>query len=111
MLKAQEIYWKKFNIDIEEPMTLSSLAMKIFRQLFYDEKRFPIYVPNRNEDTFIRRGYYGGHADVYVPYGENLHYYDVNSLYPHVMKKYPMPVPVWRKNRRRGGIGHFVWIS
>ena len=38
-----------------------------------------------NQDKFIRRGYYGGHTDVYIPYGENLHYYDVNSLYPFSM--------------------------
>nr|GFD00286.1 RNA polymerase, mitochondrial [Tanacetum cinerariifolium] len=37
------------------------------------------------------KGYYGGHADAYIPFGENLYYYDVNSLYPFVMKEYPMP--------------------
>nr|GFA10188.1 DNA polymerase-like [Tanacetum cinerariifolium] len=33
----------------------------------------------------------GGHADAYIPFGENLYYYDVNSLYPFVLKEYPMP--------------------
>ena len=42
----------------------------------------PIYIPSSNQDAFIRRGYYGGHADTYKPYGDNLYYYDVNSLYP-----------------------------
>ncbi|KAF3433473.1 hypothetical protein FNV43_RR24575 [Rhamnella rubrinervis] len=45
----------------------------------------------QNEDTFIHRGYYGGHADAYKPYGKNLYYYYVNSLYPHIMRSYPMP--------------------
>jgi hypothetical protein len=36
-------------------------------------------------------GYYGGHVDTYIPYGEDLYYYDVNSLYPYAMKNYPMP--------------------
>ncbi|XP_031097018.1 uncharacterized protein LOC116001274 [Ipomoea triloba] len=100
MLKAQEIYWLNYQIYIEELMTLSSLATRIFRMKYYDEKRFPIHIPNRNEDTFIRRGYYGGHTDAYIPSGENLYYYDVNSLYPFIMKTYPMPggVPVWRGN-------------
>lgn len=100
MLKAQEIYWSKFQIDTEDTMTLSALAMKIFRQKLDNDKNFPIHLPNRNEDTFIRRGYYGGHTDVYLPYGESLYYYDVNSLYPFIMKSYPMPggVPVWMNN-------------
>ena len=41
-------------------------------------------------DTFIRDGYYGGGTDVYKAYGENVHYYDVNSLYPSAMMN-PMP--------------------
>lgn len=50
-----------------------------------------------NEDHFIRSGYYGGHSDAYIPYGDNLYYYDVNSLYPYIMKSFPMPLgaPVW----------------
>ena len=97
MVKGQEIYWSQFNVDIENCMTLSSLAISIFRRQYYDPKSWPICIPNGNEDTFIRRGYYGGHADAYKPYGENLYYYDVNSLYPFIMKKYDMPggIPVW----------------
>ena len=100
MLKAQEIYWTQYSVDIVTKLTLSSLALTIFRTNYYDQNNWPIHIPNRNEDTFIRRGYYGGHADTYKPYGENLYYYDVNSLYPYIMKEYPMPggVPVWRGN-------------
>ncbi|XP_073313494.1 DNA polymerase-like [Primulina huaijiensis] len=100
MLKAQEVNWSKYHIDIEEVMTLSSLSLKIFRMHYLDDKTFPIHIPTQNQDTFIRRAFYGGHVDVYKPYGENLYYYDVNSLYPYIMKSYPMPcgVPVWRNN-------------
>ncbi|KAF6175175.1 hypothetical protein GIB67_022856 [Kingdonia uniflora] len=54
----------------------------------------------RNKDEFFRSDYYGGHVDMYKPYGKNLYYYDVNSLYPFVMKTYPMPcgTPVWNGN-------------
>lgn len=100
MVKAQELYWTNYHVDIEDVLTLSALAMTIFRMKYYDEIYWPIYIPNRNEDTFIRRGYYGGHTDTFKPYGENLYYYDVNSLYPYIMKNFPMPggVPVWYNN-------------
>jgi len=89
MQKAQDIYWKLFQVDIESKITLSSLALTIFRLKYYDEKNWPIHIPNKNEDSFIRRAYYGGHTDVYMPYGENLYYYDVNSLYPFGLKEFP----------------------
>ena len=100
MQNAQEIYWKLYKVDIESKITLSSLALSIFRMTYYDVSNWPIHIPNKNEDTFIRRAYYGGHTDTYKPYGENLYYYDVNSLYPFVMKEFAMPggVPVWHGN-------------
>lgn len=100
MQKAQEIYWKLYKVDIESKITLSSLALSIFRMKYYDASNWPIHIPNKNEDSFLRRAYYGGHTDAYKPYGEDLYYYDVNSLYPFVMKEFPMPggVPVWHGN-------------
>ncbi|KAL8128391.1 hypothetical protein AgCh_015109 [Apium graveolens] len=58
---------------------------------------FLIHISNVNKDNFIKRGYYRGHVDVYKSYGEYLFYYNVNSLYPYVMQKEPMPTgkPVW----------------
>lgn len=72
----------------------------IFSMIYLNDKLFQISIPTRNQDAFIRRGFYGGHVDVYKPCGLNLHYYDVNSLYPYVMQKYPMPsgVPVWHNS-------------
>lgn len=100
MLKAQRIYYDLFQVDIVTKITVSALALSIFRIQYYNEDSWPIYIPNKNEDTFIRRSYYGGHTDTYKPYGENLYYYDVNSLYPFVMKEFPMPggEPVWHSN-------------
>jgi hypothetical protein len=103
MLKAQEIYFLLYKVDIVSKITVSSMALSIFRMKYYDENNWPIHIPNKNEDTFIsiRRAYYGGHTDTYKPYGEDLYYYDVNSLYPFVMKEFPMPgggKPVWHGN-------------
>lgn len=100
MQKAQSIYWELFKVDIVDWITVSSVALGIFRMNFYNEELCYIHIPNRNEDSFIRRGYYGGHTDAYIPKGENLYYYDVNSLYPFIMKEYHIPggKPVWVSN-------------
>lgn len=54
MKKTQEIYWNLYKVDIEGKITLSSLALSIFRLRYYDEKIIPIHIPSRNEDNFIR---------------------------------------------------------
>ncbi|KAI3681324.1 hypothetical protein L6452_36115 [Arctium lappa] len=59
MQKAQNIYWKLYQLDIESKITLSSLALNIFRLRYYNDEIFPIHIPNQNEDTFIRKAYYG----------------------------------------------------
>lgn len=87
LLKAQEIYLRDFNIDITSIVSTSSLSLKIFRTKFL---KVDIPILKGSIDNFIRKGYFGGHTDYYKGYGENIHYYDVNSLYPYSMMK-PMP--------------------
>lgn len=91
--KAQEIYFKLYYVDITSVMTISSMALRIFRTIYYDESKEEtrIYIPDDNQDSFIRSGYYGGHTDVYIPRGENLKLADINSLYPYIMKNCLMP--------------------
>ena len=42
---------------------------------------------DRITDNFVREAYFGGATDHYQLYGENLFYYDINSLYPYAMLK------------------------
>ncbi|KAG6490443.1 hypothetical protein ZIOFF_051740 [Zingiber officinale] len=93
MQKTQTLCWEAYVVDIENVFTISSLALTIFR-LF---RREPL---NRNSDSFIRKGYFGGHSDVYIPEGEDLYYYDVNGLFASIMKSKAMPAgaPVWKTN-------------
>ncbi|OIT31167.1 dna polymerase [Nicotiana attenuata] len=63
MLKAQEIYWNLYKIDIVDTIMLSSLALSIYRMHYDDPKSWTIHIATRNQERFIRRGYYGGHAD------------------------------------------------
>ena len=58
----------------------------LFRLKYYDEKETPITILNSNQDSFVRRGYYGGHVDTYIPYGENLYYLSHTTLTHSVMK-------------------------
>lgn len=43
MQKAQEIYWKLYKVDIESKITLSSLAISIYRMKYYDASNWPIH--------------------------------------------------------------------
>jgi hypothetical protein len=110
MIKAQELFWDKYKIDIVTKMTISSLALTIFRSTYYDPKTMPIHVLDKNQDTFVRSGYYGGHCDVYIPKlpkWMKLWHYDVNSLYPYIMKFFVMPIglPKWISDFKGQSIG------
>jgi hypothetical protein len=79
--KAQAFFWQEFVIDIRR--TVASLALAIFRMNYYDDEKHPMFIPKKNLDISIQRAYYGGHSNVYLPEGDNLYAYNVNSLYPH----------------------------
>lgn len=86
----------KYFIEFSElegtiPLTISSCAMSIYRHRF--QSNFPNIIKSmRIIETEIRHGYYGGRVEVFKRYGENLNYYDVNSLYPHSMHKKSYPI-------------------
>ena len=84
-------------MDVVTKRTIASLALAIFRLDYYDDVKHRMSIPNQNADKFIRRGYYGGHSDVYTPFVENVYVSDVNSLYPFAMvgKKFPGGKGVW----------------
>ena len=92
LIKAQKYYINKYNIDITSIFSTSTLSLKIFRQNFMKHN---IPVLKHTQDNFIRKSYFGGATDYYKAYGENLYYYDVNSLYPWAMKQ-PIPYKLIR---------------
>lgn len=100
LLKAQDIYLNKYNVDITTILSTSTLSLKIFRQQFLDQN---IEILKNSEDTFIRRGYFGGATDYYKAYAKNLYYYDVNSLYPSAMLN-PMPGKISQRIRNMNNI-------
>ncbi|GMM39086.1 hypothetical protein DASC09_054730, partial (mitochondrion) [Saccharomycopsis crataegensis] len=68
-------------MDMRKNLTISRLALNIFNHKYKELKNMP-QIKNDRLYSFIREGLYGGVTSVYYPYGENLYYYDVNSLYP-----------------------------
>lgn len=86
-----------FRIDLFNYPTLPSLAFAIFRSKFLKLNKIPLIHGEMFE--FIKESYTGGSVDVYKPTsdGKKVYRYDVNSLYPYVMKKYPMPtgIPIY----------------
>lgn len=85
-----------YNTQFTKALTISRLALNIFKHKFYDFnndnfKGEKIPLINKLElFNFIKNAYYGGITEVYKPFGRNLRYYDVNSLYPYVALN-PMP--------------------
>lgn len=101
LVAAQKLFFNAYGVDIVDCMTTSSLSLRIFRMRYFDADSFPIpRSASNNVDSFIRRAYYGGHAEAYIPKGTNLYYYDVNSLYPYVMQNFDMPAghPIWYRS-------------
>lgn len=71
-----------YDVNITDRLTISGIALMIFLSKYYHNN-----IPNINKTSIyrdIKQAYYGGITEVYKPYGENLYYYDVNSLYPYV---------------------------
>jgi hypothetical protein len=87
---AKKIY-ELFRLDIHKYPTLPSLSFAIYRSNFLNES-FQIPLINGEMYKDLKIGYTGGSVDVYKPYGETVYVYDVNSLYPYVMKSFPMPI-------------------
>jgi hypothetical protein len=84
---AQKLYKDNYRIDICDIVSTASLAFKIFRS-HYLTREIPLLNPH--EENFVRKSYLGGATDYYMAMGENVYWYDINSLYPYAMLE---PVP------------------
>ena len=72
--------FRNYDVQMTDSATISRLALNIFLKYYLKESRLPIIKSNMYKD--IKQAYFGGVTEVYKPYGKNLYYYDVNSLYP-----------------------------
>lgn len=93
LIKFSELIFNELQVSLKYTPTTSSLALRVFRTKFL-EMQGDIKIPIITGEPFdfIKQSYTGGPVEVFEPYGEHVYHYDVNSLYPYVMHKYPMPV-------------------
>lgn len=92
-------------IDVEDFVTCpttASLAMKVFKLNYEDDYKDICSTNWRGEwnsfcEEFIRQGYYGGRTEVFKPELKDGYHYDVNSLYPYVMRDNEFPVGYFKK--------------
>jgi DNA polymerase type B, organellar and viral len=88
MHKFSEYINRKYYLQVTDCLTISRLALNIFFKDYLKGTKLPII--GRNMFSDIKEAYYGGVTEVYRPYGRDLLYYDVNSLYPFAALN-PMP--------------------
>ena len=89
--KATLHYRTLFDIDFLSKVSTASLNYKIWSQTIGLKGR-NIALPLIT-DKFTRAGDYGGYTNYFKFAGQNLHHYDVNSLYPYAMLN-EMPVEI-----------------
>jgi DNA polymerase elongation subunit (family B) len=91
--KFNELIFNLFKINLHKYPTLTSLSFAIFRAHFMKEETIPQLSGQIAKD--IRMSYTGGACDMYIPKAEKdttIYAYDVNSLYPSVMRNNAMPI-------------------
>lgn len=81
--------------------TTASLSMKVFKMQYDAEYKQSISTSykgqGRIDELFLRGGYYGGRTEVFIPVMNKGYHYDVNSLYPYVMKENHFPVGYYER--------------
>ena len=63
-----------------------------------------------SQEQEIRKGYYGGRTEIFKMYAEYLNCYDVNSLYPYVMRQNIFPISralCFKKKYIKGKLGYY----
>lgn len=90
--------------------TMASQAMKVLRVFL----KKPIYSLTSEHDEFVRKSYFGGRTEIFKPLfmgsSKNLlSCWDVNSLYPTVMRNNDFPIypKEWVSDYREGEMGFY----
>lgn len=72
--------------------TIASTSLATFRKKFLKQELETYHIYNNH----FQKAYYGGRTEIFNMYARETdkpyYYYDINSLYPYVMRKYKYPV-------------------
>jgi hypothetical protein len=84
--------YNNYGLNSLDYSTRPSLAKAIYRKKFYDPKKTPIALIGGKLYNELKKYMAGGDVQVFKNYGKNLYHYDINSLYPYVIKSYAIPI-------------------
>jgi hypothetical protein len=90
LVKFRELIHAQFGILIDRYPTIPSLAFAIYRSSYMPSDTIPL--THGKVYNFIRQSFSGGSTDMFKPHGNNIYCYDVNSLYPSIMRNNDFPV-------------------
>jgi len=110
-----EIVWRAMRLFQEEvnrlggelKLTLASTTLDVFRRAFLDCE---YETPSKVVNNYCREAYYGGRVENLIE-GEidNVFFYDVNSMYPYIMKTLEFPDPNTLRGPLRPGREENIW--
>jgi hypothetical protein len=92
LVKFNDLIKENFNISIKNYPTIPSLTFANFRTNYLEKDTIAQIAGKLYKD--MKNSYTGGSTEMYIPFNqeETLFYYDVNSLYPYVMKEFDYPI-------------------
>lgn len=101
-------YATEFIAEVGPAITIASQAVRVMRG-YLDS---PLHSISDEVDEFVRRGYFGGRTEIYKPLFTGpgkLHCYDVNSLYPTMMREqeFPNKFKKWTKKMGDSSLGYY----
>ena len=83
IFEFSQYIFDKYGVQVSESLTITGIAVNIFLNHHKPKNKNLGLLNISSIYNDIKKAYYGGLSEVYRGYGENLYYYDVNSLYPY----------------------------
>jgi hypothetical protein len=114
---ASKHYFDNYKLNMSSFLTLPSLSLGIFGNLFFNNEKYRIKMIKGPLEKYLRESYYGGNVQSFVTENngevEEAFHYDLNSQYPNAMVSNEMPVgnPVFSTNKNIDYYSGFVYAK